>query len=149
MSRCSFTFALLLCLGFLAGCGEDVPTEEVPPLQPVSGTVTVDGEPVQGVAITFVPTTGTGNGAYGATDASGKYDLQYRTGEPGIPAGEYMALFTKVVQPDGSPIPEGQTAADVNAVDMIPDRYRQMDGADRRVTVPQGGTTFDYDIRTK
>lgn len=144
-------FSALACLALASGCLDKVPDEKVPGLQTVTGTVTLDGQPAPNVAVVFMPAPGsTGNGANGSTDASGKYSLVYRTGDAGIPAGEYVVVFSKMVQPDGSPIPEGQTAADVMAVDAIPERYR--DASDKplhRVTVPEGGATLDFDLNSK
>ena len=59
----------------LAGC----PTggREVPDLVPVSGTVTLDGEPLAGASLMF------GGVAYGDTDASGRYELTYMGQEKG------------------------------------------------------------------
>ena len=139
--------APLCCLALVLGCSEGVPPEEVPPLQPVSGKVTLDGQPAAGVSVSFTPTDGaSGNGAYASTDESGSYTLQYRTGDPGIPAGEYAVTFIKMAQPDGSPIPEGQTAADVMAENVLPERYQRMP---QRASVPEGGKTFDFDLQSK
>jgi len=144
-----FFVAIALCALVVSGCG-GVESEVEPPLEPVTGTVTLDGEPAAGVAVTFAPGEGTsGNGASGMTDASGKFTLNYRTGSPGIPAGEYVALFSKLTQEDGSPIPEGQTAADVMARDQIPERYRSTDNRQMRASVPAGGKSFDFKLTTK
>ncbi len=95
-----------------AGCGEDVPEEVAPPLAPVSVTVTIDDAPAEDVSVRFVPTgSSTGEGAFVMTDATGRYELIYRTGDKGIPAGEYSVVFSKLVQPDGSPIPPGPPPA--------------------------------------
>ena len=140
-------FAQLGCFALLLGCSGGVEPEEVPPLQPVTGKVTLDGQPAAGVAVSFAPAGGTtGNGAYASTDESGSYSLQYRTGDPGIPAGEYEVSFSKMAQPDGSPIPEGQTAADVMAENVLPERYQRRP---QRVTVPEGGKTFDFELTSK
>ena len=88
-------------------------------------------------------------GASGSTDAEGKFTLVYRTGAPGIPAGDYVVVHTKLTMPDGSPIPEGKTAADVMAVDQIPERYRRTDNPRNAVSVPEGGKTFDFDLKSK
>jgi hypothetical protein len=53
----------------LIGCGEKVsPGRGVP----VSGTVTLDGKPIEGASVTFMNDTFVG---FGKTDASGKYRL--------------------------------------------------------------------------
>lgn len=141
----------LLALGLLMGCGGGVKPEVVPPLEPVSGKVLLDGQPTAGVAVIFVPAgiTKSGNGASATTNAEGMYTLKYRTGKEGIPQGEYIVLFSKMAMPDGSPIPEGKTAADVGAVDMIPEQYRSQEPPPYAASVPSGGKNFDFEIRTK
>jgi hypothetical protein len=140
----------LLTVGVLVGCGSGVKPEVVPPLHPVSGKVTLDGKPIDKVAVTFVPAENNkGNGGSGSTDAEGRFNLKYRNGEDGIPAGDYIMVCTKLTMPDGSPIPEGQTAADVMAVDQIPERYRKVDNPRNAVSVPEGGKEFVFDLKSK
>jgi len=61
-----------------AGCGG--PEElDLPPLAEVSGTVTLDNEPLAGAAVTFVPDKSkgtTGPPAVGFTDDKGRYTLK-------------------------------------------------------------------------
>ena len=140
----------LLGLTFVLGCGGGVPAEVVPPLEPVTGKVNMDGKPAEGVAVTFVPAANNkGNSSSGSTDATGAYKLTYRTGAAGIPAGDYVVVFSKLTQPDGSPIPPGQTAADVQAVEQIPERFRMMDNPTMTFSVPKGGKTFDFELQSK
>lgn len=148
---CRFHFPVSLCvLTVLVGCGEDVPEEVVPELVPVTGVVTLDGEPAEGVSVMFSPTgSTTGNGAFAMTDASGRYTLKYHSGAEGVPVGEYNVLFSKFVQQDGSPIPPGAMAADVQATNALPARYQQGGGMDTRAQVPQAGGTFDFKLTTK
>ena len=137
---------LLLPFCLLLGCSDGT-EEDVPPLQPVSGTVMFGGEPTKGIAVSFMPTGQTAGGmAYGATDAEGCYTLSYRNGEPGVPAGTYTAIFSKMVTPNGEPIPEGKTAADVGAVNVIPPRFRDATSSPAEVSVPEGGGEFDFEI---
>ncbi len=75
-------------------------------------------------SLTIPAANNKGNGGTGTTDDSGEFTLKFRDGQEGIPAGDYVVMFSKLTQKDGSPIPEGQTAADVQAVDKIPERYR-------------------------
>lgn len=140
----------LLILGFMGCGGDEVAPEVVPPLQPVSGVVTLDGEPAQGVSVVFVPSgTSTGNGATAMTDASGKYELLYRTGDKGIPAGDYKVLFSKMLKPDGSPLAPGEMAADVAAVNALPAKYMQGTLPDTQAKVTEGGGTFDFKLSSK
>lgn len=152
MLRLFRCLALVFSLGVF-GCGGGVKPEVIPPLEPVSGIVTLDGTPTAGISVTFFPTGAAGakgNPCTGTTDASGKYSLKHRSGKDGVPAGDYIALFSKLAMPDGSPIPEGKTAADVAAVEQIPDYYRQMDNLTNGCAVPKGGKTdANFDIKTK
>lgn len=156
--------SLLLCafclpLTVLAGCGGS--TIEVPEeLAPVSGTVTLDGQPAAGISVVFVPSVNPGNpsertggsGAVGGTDASGKYTLQHRSGQPGIQPGHYNVIFSKIALPDGSPVPEGKDPVDVGAAEVLPQRYTTIDpekGAEKTATVPKEGGTFDFALESK
>ncbi len=56
----------------LSGCGG---TGDQPQLGLVSGTITLDGAPLDGIAVVFYPDNG--RPARGRTDSNGKYDLTY------------------------------------------------------------------------
>ena len=68
-------YACLLALVFVIGpaFGGCSGTRR-PPTYPVTGTVIMQGKPVAGAAITFVP-TGEGEAASAITDSAGKYAL--------------------------------------------------------------------------
>ncbi len=71
----------IIALCILSGCGGG------PDLYQVSGTVTVDGEPVEGLMVAFAPVAEGMSGA-GRTDAMGKYTITCTQGR-GLPPGEY------------------------------------------------------------
>jgi len=85
---------LLFSLVCFAGCGnQDNPFGAVY----VEGTVTLDGAPVDGVNITFLP-LGDGMAAGGITDARGRYTVTTggsRVGS-GAQPGTYNVIFSKV-----------------------------------------------------
>ena len=82
--------ALSICtlLVAITGCGDGI--SEVP----VTGTVTLDGTPISGAAITFQPVPGgTGMPAIGNTDANGAFtvsDLRAKDIGNGAVAGDYQ-----------------------------------------------------------
>src|SRR5262245_36126649 len=94
----------------LAGCGEGVSQSDT--AVPVVGTVSLDGKPLEGASLTFIPVgADQGQGGVGSTDASGKYEVtHFRTGK-GLEPGEYRVAVSKLVMQDGSPIPAGTTSA--------------------------------------
>jgi hypothetical protein len=74
----------------LSGCGDGLGK-----LYPVSGTVTLDGEPLKNAQISFVPDTDKGNktpaSAVGRV-TNGSYTLTTKD-SPGAPAGSYKVMI--------------------------------------------------------
>lgn len=88
MPTTALTLSILVCLGFLLGCsGGD--------MLPVEGTVTLDGEPLEGAAISFVPAEG-GRPCSGQTDAQGHFTLASYVAGDGVPPGEYKVTVIKL-----------------------------------------------------
>lgn len=87
-------WALVVCLFSLAGlvgCGSGSEIDTVP----VTGKVTLDGDPVEGATVTFVPDIPKGHTAVGRTNRGGAYTLM--TMEPGDGAlpGSYRITVRK------------------------------------------------------
>lgn len=142
MKKITELFVVAAALMFLAGCSGDQVK-----LEPVTGTLLVDGEKVSNVLVVFSPATGEGMGSFGVTDASGKYELIYRDERKGVPAGTFKITYSKLTMPDGSPIPDGvDTPSEVSATKMIPAQPSNVDNITETVTVPKGGDTFDLSI---
>lgn len=134
------------------GCGSKAP--EGPELIPVTGTVRMEGQPLAGATVTFNPVSGTvGNGAFGVTDAEGKFSLTDFSGEIGCPAGDYGVTFSKITQPDGSPIPPNASRAEVGMVEQLPVFYVEfkpqtiIQGAN--VKAPESSFEFILDPKMK
>lgn len=96
MRRRFFALSGVLLLSLWTGaCGEDARRDAA--VYPVSGQVVVDGKPAEGVVVRLHllnhyrdlnaprPTA--------TTDASGRFQLKSEVGEPGAPAGHYVATF--------------------------------------------------------
>jgi hypothetical protein len=91
-----FSVALLVVfVTFVAGCGGGTGG---PQTFRVEGTVTHNGVPVEGAAITFYVTGGAGTPGLARTDASGKYRLQTAYGAIGTTPGEYAVTVDKRVE---------------------------------------------------
>ncbi len=137
------------CLIF-AGCGgSGSDAAVVGQLVPVTGKVLFKGEPLFKGAVMFNPVAGTpGTGGFGVTDEQGEYKLVHRNQEEGIEPGSYRVVITRMAMKDGGPIPEGKSAADVEAVQIIPAPFSDANSEypGTAVTVPAAGGTFSFEI---
>ena len=98
---CGGVVAALVLVG--VGCGgADKPV-------PVRGTVTLDGAPVDGAVVLFIP-SGTGREANGHTGADGSFQLTTRNTHDGALRGEYKVV---VQYSEGIEAPSGGNVKDV------------------------------------
>ncbi len=145
ITRIASAAALVGLAGLLAaGCGRGKSYSVVP----VSGTVTLDNKPLEGVVVIFQPIAGpavsdAGPGSSGVTDANGKFTLQLVTGEQkaGAVVGKHrVTLGTKREQaPDDDTIRVTKSP--------IPPKY---EGKPQEFTVPAGGTDkADFPLTSK
>ena len=89
--------AFLLAAGLAAaGCGPSAP-----PVVPVTGTLTLGGEPAGGVLVRFLPIRAEGGESYATseavTDADGRYELEYRGRDEtltGAAPGQHRVLLS-------------------------------------------------------
>lgn len=86
--------AVLALLTTAFGCSPDTDGFDY---APVSGTITLDGAPLSGATVAFVP-QGTslrlGRPSTGETDAAGRYRLESLGGVDGAVVGEHIVLIT-------------------------------------------------------
>jgi hypothetical protein len=112
-------------------------------LMPVDGTVTLDGEPVTGMIITFQPQGDTeGNGANGYVGDGGHFSLTDMRGEPGAYRGTYRISFYPALEkgareddPAGVVAPPRRTG--------MPAIYLDPGTSPITVTVPDGGASVE------
>jgi hypothetical protein len=80
-------FKLILICPFITGCGSDSD------LARVKGTVTLNGQPLEGAIVEFQPTTADGSPSSGQTDSKGRYELMYTFDTPGAIPGEHIVTI--------------------------------------------------------
>lgn len=130
----------------LVGCGGGR-SAELPPLVPVSGTITLDGKPIAGVSVSFLPFGSTRGGmCYGITDDSGRYELLAGDRQKGSPTGEFRVICSKWIRPDGSAFTSDGTQSPemAGAKQMFAPRYSDQARTELKATVPANGGTFDF-----
>jgi len=87
-----------LCVLLLAGClGGSEQSASRPGTVPVSGTVTYKGQPVPDAHVSLIPNGGE-TGAFGKTDAQGKFALQsFAPGDGAVPGAYTVTVTARVV----------------------------------------------------
>ncbi len=142
---------LLLAITSFVACNP------APPLTtPVSGLVTLDGQPCAGANVAFIPLGETsGNGGLGQTDETGKFtahlhDGQTGKGPPGLLPGQYKVLINKTVNPDGTPfIATAEVAPiDANAKELLPEIYSNYEQTKLQADVGLAAVELKYELRS-
>lgn len=121
-------------LGLAAGCGG-------PPQATVSGTVTLDGQPVENGTISFYPTANAGQTAGGGIE-NGRFTVTGSPGEMTVLISANKVVGKQKMFKDG---PETD-----KIVELIPDRYNKT--SELKVTLSPGvneGVNFDLTTKRK
>ncbi len=92
MGKLHFTrYLVLLAITALAiGCSDSNPKT-----YPVSGVVTLDGKPVPGATVTFIPDDSKSNSAATSCDDKGKYSMSTFKQDDGAIPGSYKIIVAK------------------------------------------------------
>ena len=147
------TIFCFVALGCVIGCGPKNPLGVLK----VTGKVTMDGKPVSGAQITFIPQSGGGGTLAGATtDADGAYSLMTPgSGEvKGAVPGTYQITIVKIEQeasPDDYIPSEERTTPTSQAppkiIKHLPAKYESPANSGLSATVEKGGkNVFNFDL---
>jgi hypothetical protein len=136
----------------------------------VEGTITFNGQPVDGATVTFQPINpDSGGAAAGTTDANGVFTLtsgQATRGGTGVLPGEYRVLVSKRPPPPPDPIQEAFDRGEIDydelqrrraavslrpattgPTNLLPERYSRPSTTDLRATVVRGNNSpFNFDL---
>lgn len=148
--------AFLALAALITGCGGGSGTEFE--TAPVSGTVYLDGRPVEGVSVKFFSAQGFMGS--GTTDASGRYELvQGAVIGPNTVAFNKVVAGAEVMDDPEEGLDSGQMeAASANvapapgsrAQDVIPAKFSDPARSEVTFSVPEGGTDkADFRISSK
>jgi hypothetical protein len=124
---------LALCLGCRGPEGPEVAN--------VSGTVTLDGQPLPQANLTFVPQAG-GSPSFGGTNAEGKYRLLYSADRTGAMLGKHDVTI-ELREPETGDDDKPKVKSDVK----LPAKYRQK--GTLTAEVKQGANTIDFPLESK
>ena len=133
--------AVSLLVLMAAGCGSssDKWSKDRPAVFRVSGTVLLDGEPVEAANVNFVPSVGT-HAAYALTDEQGNFQLSTFQQGDGAPGGKYQVTVRKTVQ-ESTPNPQGPDfpALVVKETAIVPEKYSNPETSGLVAEVTDGG----------
>lgn len=148
MCRTLLSVAVLVGLWGCNGADEAV---TLPPTVPVSGTVKLDGELIEGAVVTFIPTGGTkGIECVGRTDESGTYSPQQIRGAEGVPPGTYKVVISRYLR-NGKPIVDDDPAGGAGGImiDSLPPKYSNQSMTKLTANVAADGSAIDFELESK
>jgi len=140
----------------LAGCSGKGPGD----FAHVSGTVTLNGVPVEGAKVTFVSTTeakGQVQESFSTTtDSSGKYMIAGYGRNPGIPPGMYKVTISKLIMKNGkaASAEEGFDSTQLEMSGMgkneLPKEYAEVGSTKLTATLDSGkNKDVNFDLKKK
>ena len=121
----SAVLALSLLIG-LTGCGGS------PAPAQVTGVVTLDGAPVRGATVTFVPESGE-RSSEGMTNAAGEYMLRFTPAVDGAVVGEHRVEISRT---------EGESERET-----LPARYNSQ--TELRETLQRGRQVINFELTSQ
>jgi len=122
----------------LSGCG---PTEHLPECAPVTGKVTIGGEPLASAMVTFHP-EGEGNKGQAATEADGTYVLNTYDVKDGAVIGKHTVTVERYLPPmptqPGGKIPSARSTVPrkYNTPEKSPLKYEVKSGTNNVIDIP-------------
>ncbi|NLF70533.1 MAG: carboxypeptidase regulatory-like domain-containing protein [Candidatus Anammoximicrobium sp.] len=120
---------LLTAISGLVGCGTRSGIEGT---IGASGTVTYQGQPVEGATVVFSP-EGPGRAASGLTDANGRFELTTLMASDGVLAGKYQVAVSKTETVGAMSEEESLAYAEkhgkppkVTTRELLPEKYKNL-----------------------
>lgn len=139
--RKAFIVAGLMLLG-VVGCSG---APEKPKVYAVTGKVTVQGAPLEGALISFVP-VGAGDGASATLASGGSYTLMALDGRPGCPPGKYKVVLRPSAEAMQAAM-KGMTGPGGPKVDSkVPPTYSDAATSPKEVEVKEQANVIDIAI---
>lgn len=139
LRRLSFSFHIVACtlaLAGLAGCAQE--GGDLPKTVPASGTLTLDGAPVEGAQVVFIDDT-SNKSADAMTDKNGKFTLNAFREKKGAQPGSYKVQVSKTIEKNlGGSNPDG--GANLTWEFGVPKKYSSFMSSGLTATIPEDGT---------
>jgi hypothetical protein len=142
---------------FIMGCGPGLPSTV-----PATGTITMDGKPVEGATVNFLSEEGSVT-ASGKTDASGKYSLKTFVGDQNVDGaviGKHLVAVVKT-ESDGQAISDPKEfmanmaqnpaiTSDFKTKNLVPAKYSNPTMSQLKAEVTEAGPNdFPFELSSK
>jgi len=132
---------LIALIAALTGCGNA-------DLGSVSGKVSLDGQPLPGAQVSFMPSKG-GGPSFGETDGEGNYTLTHTSGSSGAVLGSHTVSI--VVEEEGEyddsgSDEQGRLRITKDKPGKVPARYNEQ--TELTADVKAGENTFDFSLKS-
>ena len=139
-------------LTLLAGCSGGVEADyDKLDLVEISGTITLDGQPLSGAVVKFE--TSPFSFCYGTTDANGRYTLKLNSEKTGVIPGEKLVRISTAARTGeeasaGGEEEEGSDPDEKPAglEEKVPDCYHK--NSNLKVTVSESDSNFNFDLKS-
>lgn len=130
-----FSLSLFIAIMSLVGCGST--TDSLPQLGTVSGIVTLNGHPLKGISVTFIPqlTVTKARPSRAITDENGKFKLNYNSETDGAILGKHIVQFSK------------REGGDAAGIETLPSQFNTKSKITK--TVKEGDNNFTFELKMK
>ena len=129
----------------VAGCGGEKKPEGLPPLTPLTVTITQTGTPLEKASVRFIETV-SDKGAQkwsvsGVTDDKGEAIMKTH-GFPGVPVGSYKVVVSKeeIVYDNGTP------PNVTDRLNLVEKKYTNIRETDLKADIAEGTATITFDV---
>lgn len=135
----------------LLGCGGGGGGENLPATVDASGVVLLDGTPVEGASVVFVPVAPGTYPAFASTDSRGGFSLKAFEAKTGAVPGSYQVQLSKTVEIKAgggpAPAPAGEDAehaandpsAGLQWKNSLPAKYASSATSEIKIDIPENG----------
>ena len=148
--------AAVVCLP-LVGCGPSLP-EGARPTEPVTVTVTYNGQPVEAATVTFISQDADPVAAYGRTDAQGVAQMKtYVEGDGAVPGSHKVTINKTETTGGGSETAENPEQYDPAELSpdykpptikyLVPQKYNSPATSDLTAEVKSGPNAIRFDLK--
>lgn len=122
-------------------------------LAPVKGKVLLDGQPLAGVSVSFIPDTAkgtTGPQSGGTTNDQGEFTLSAPDGGEGAVVGFHLILVSPPFREDQGSSTEGPNKVDeATSTVEVPEKYQNFATTDLTEEVKADGNDFTIELKSE